>query len=175
MRESYRCIARVEKPHGKYGEVVTVPVHGLPAVLSEGMRVCIVPPRLKGDRWHEVESCYEDGRSGQLVAFSGVESIGDAEELRGRYILAAESELPEDIDLHDVDILMGRDVEDVNEGLLGQISEVMVTPANDVWVVDGEGGEVLLPVIEQVVRSVPEEGPIVVDATGFLSDWGRGK
>ena len=47
----------------------------------------------------------------------------------------------------------------------------METPANDVWVVDGGPfGEVLLPVIEQVVREVPEEGPIAVRVLPGLID-----
>lgn len=46
----YRVIARVVKAHGKKGEVVTVPVHGLPSLMHEGLSVCVVPPRLKGPR-----------------------------------------------------------------------------------------------------------------------------
>lgn len=174
MRERYRCIARVQKSHGKKGEVVTVPVHGLPPVLSEGMRVCVVPPTLKQDRWHVVESCFEDDRGGSLVALSGVATIGEADELRGRYLLAPVSELPEDFGLHDVERLVGREVVDAEVGSLGQIVEVMTGPANDVWAVSNGSEEVLLPVIDRVVVEVPEEGPVTVDASGFLNEWGRG-
>ena len=174
MRERYRCIARVQKSHGKKGEVVTVPVHGLPPVLSEGMRVCVVPPLLKQDRWHTVESCFEDDRGGSLVSLSGVRGIGAADELRGRYLLAPVSELPEDFGVHDVERLIGREVVDAQVGPLGHIEEVMCGPANDVWVVSNGTDEVLLPVIERVVCDVPDEGPVTVDATGFLNEWGRG-
>lgn len=174
MRERYRCIARVIKPHGKRGEVVTVPVHGLPAVLREGLDVCVVPPLLKVDRWHTVESCAADDREGCLVALSGVGTIDAASELRGRYLLAREADLPEDLELHDVERLCGREVTDVAAGPLGRIAEVMRGPANDVWVIrDGER-ELLLPVIDSVVREVSPDGPITVDASGFLGDWGEG-
>ena len=167
MRERYRCIARVQKSHGKRGEVVAVPVHGLPAVLAEGLDVCVVPPRLKGDRWFTVESCFDDDREGSLIALSGVDDIGSAKELVGRYLLAREADLPEDLDLHDVDRLIGREVEDASVGLRGQIREVMRGVANDVWVIDADGEEVLLPVVEHVVAAVPEDGPIPVNAAGF--------
>lgn len=138
------------------------------------MRVAVVPPALKGDRWHEVISCDEGDRAGQLVHLSGVDGIAAAQELRDRYVLAREDELPEDLSLHDPQALCGREVEDAQAGLLGTIQEVMVGPANDVWVVSDGVREVLLPVIESVVRGVPDEGPIAVDATGFLGEWEAG-
>lgn len=174
MRERFRCIARVVKPHGKRGEVVTVPVHGLPAVLREGMDVCLVPPLLKADRWHTVESCSGDDRGGCLVALSGVGTIDAASELRGRYLLAHEADLPADFELHDADRLCGREVADAAAGPLGRIAEVLRGPANDVWVIRDGDRELLLPVIDSVVREVCPAGPIAVDASGFLGDWGEG-
>ena len=39
----------------------------------------------------------------------------------------------------------------------------MRRPANDVWAVDGEGGEVLVPALKDVVTSVdPDGGRVVV-------------
>ena len=170
MRERYRVIARVEKTHGRRGEVVTVPVHGLPLLVHEGLRVAVVPPQLKGSRWHTVIGADEDGRAGQLVLLSGATEIGDAEKLVGRYLLARRSDLPDDLELRDAARLVGRQVTDERNGLLGTIEEVMVGPANDVWVIEFEGaGEVLLPVIGQVVSEVPEDGAIAVDATGFVN------
>ena len=169
MRERYRVIARVEKTHGRRGEVVTVPVHGLPLLVREGLEVAVVPPQLKGSRWHTVTEAGEGDRAGQLVALSGVGTIADAEELVGRCLLARRSDLPDDLELRDAARLVGRRVQDEKNALLGTIDEVMVGPANDVWVIaTDDGGEVLLPVIGQVVSEVPEEGAISVDATGFI-------
>ena len=59
--------------------------------------------------------------------------------------------------------LMGREVVDERFGSLGTIVEIMSTPANDVWVVEGDRyGEVLIPVIEQVVLDLPDTGTISV-------------
>ena len=43
-------------------------------------------------------------------------------------------------------------------------------PANDVWVVRGARGEILLPVIDDVVSAVPESGPIPVRVPAGL-EW----
>jgi 16S rRNA processing protein RimM len=54
-----------------------------------------------------------------------------------------------------VNDLIGCKVFDVDSGdLLGEIIDVWYLPANDVWVLDHEQGEVPIPVIEDVVKSV---------------------
>ena len=160
MRERFRAIARVEKTHGRRGEVVTVAVHGLPSLVREGLEVFAVPPALRGPRRHVVTSCADNGRSGRLVALSGVCDLASAEALVGKTLLARVADLPEDLALHDAGRLVGREVVDVVAGATGAIAEVMRGPANDVWVVRGPLGEILVPVIDEVVSSVPEEGPI---------------
>ncbi len=170
MLQRYRRIARVEKTHGRFGEVVTVPVDGLPSLMRKGMTVALVPPPLKGSRWHEVESVESDDRAGSLVSFCDVRDLTGAEALVGTYVLAKAGDLPEDLCLHDPRALIGREVVDVDGRDLGSIQEVMTGPANDVWVIEGPFGELLLPVIDQVVKDAAEQGTITVDATGFLGE-----
>lgn len=172
MRERYRTIARVEKTHGRFGEVVTVPVHGLPSLMHEGLEVAVVPPPLKGPRWHTVTSCQDDDRAGSLVGFAGVDSLDAAERLCGRYLLAREADLPQDLALHDPERLVGREVFDVSSGEKGVITQVMCGPANDVWVIEGPAGEVLVPVVESVVSEVPGEGAIAIAVPAGLG-WAR--
>ena len=170
MRERFRAIARVEKTHGRRGEVVTVAVYGLPSLVREGLEVFVVPPALKGPRHHVVTSCSSDDRSGCLVGLSGVGDLRAAEGLVGKTLLAREADLPDDLSLHDAARLVGRMVEVSPTGDTGTIEEVMRGPANDVWVVRGARGEILLPVIDDVVSAVPESGPIPVRVPAGL-EW----
>lgn len=162
------------KTHGTKGEVVAVPAGGLPPVLSAGLRVAVVPPALKGKRWHTVDDM-ETSPAGQLVSLSGIKSLGDASELAGKSLIAAEEDLPDDLEMHDPQSLCGRDVVDGRLGLLGQIEEVMVGPANDVWVVDGELGETLVPVVEEMLDGVDEDGTIYVNIPVGLAPWDDGE
>ena len=70
--------------------------------------------------------------------------------------------------------LMGREVVDERFGLLGTIVEIMSPPPNDVWVVEGDRyGEVLIPVIEQVVLDLPDTGTISVHVMDGLIDMDK--
>ena len=143
-------------------------------MLREGMRVALVPPELGSDRWLVVESA-DEGVTGQLVGFVGVDEIGVAEALVGRHVLARIDDLPDDVMLHDVEALLDRAVRDAELGELGTIVEVMVGPANDVWVIEGTYGEVMLPVVPEVVTDVPPSGPIVVRAPRGTVDVAGGE
>ncbi len=146
---------------------MAVPVHGLPPVLYEGLEVWVVPPLLKGVRQTVVESCFEDDRDGSLIHLEGIGDIDAARALVGRCLLAREVDLPDDLDLHDAERLIGREVVDIRLGMRGVITEVMRGVANDAWAIDVDGEEVLLPVVDHVVSVVPAEGPIAVHADGF--------
>lgn len=174
MRERYRTIARVAKARGRRGEVVTEPVHGLPSLVREGLEVAVLPPEFKGPRWRTVVSASGEGRAGRLVALSGVDDVSSAERLVGRFLLARERDLPEDLALHDPERLVGREVVGKGDGRRARIREVMSGPANDVWVLDVDGGEVLVPVVDEVVSAVPDEGPIPIRVPRGLGWPGEG-
>ena len=169
---SYKNIARVVRPHGKKGEVLVQPLRGLPFLLTQGLCVALTPPQLKGDRFRTVRSVLHRGDDA-LVSLSGIESIDDAEAVSGCFVLAA----VDDLDLGPLDVafddLIGRGVSDERYGQVGRIVEVLETPANDVWVLRGDYGEVLLPVIEQVVDNIPEDGPIEVHVLDGLIETDR--
>lgn len=146
------------------------PLRGLPLLLVEGMRVSLTPPALKRERFSTVRSISE-APDGARILFSCSRTLDDAEGLTGCYVLALESDL--DLDPFDVayDDLIGREVVDERHGSLGTIQSIMETPANDVWVVDGsDHGEVLIPVIEDVLCEIPHEGPIAVCIMDGLLD-----
>ena len=148
-----------------------VSTDGLPLLLREGLEVWPVPPRLKGPRSLLVGSCAE-GRGGALVSFGGIGSIGDASRIVGKTLLARMGDLSDDFELHDARSVKGRTVEDVSLGPIGSIVDVMRGPAQDVWVVDGPRGEILVPVVDAIVRSWDADKPIVVDLPPGLAEEG---
>lgn len=171
MSGQFRNIARVLKAHGSRGEVTVAPLRGLPLLIEPGMEVALTPPALDRDRFVYVESVADDGDAARAL-FSCSSSIDDAESLQGCFVLAHE----EDIELDELtvayDDLIGREVIDHRYGSIGRIVEVMETPANDVWVIDGGAyGEVLMPVVSHVVSAIPQDGPIRVQLMdGLISE-----
>mgnify|MGYP003373632258 CR=1 FL=1 len=148
MSSQYRNIARVLKAHGSKGEVTVAPLRGLPLLVEPGMEVALTPPALNRDRFVTVDAVSDDGDTARVL-FSCSSSIDDAEALQGCFILAHD----EDIELDELTAAY--------EDLIDR--EVMETPANDVWVIDGGPyGEVLIPVVPHVVSAIPQDGPILV-------------
>lgn len=133
--------------HGTTGEV-TVAQTGLALVVSPDEDVWIVPPPASGAFARRIESV-RSGPKGPLVRFSGIDTAAEAHDLCGRWVLArgSESEHAEGPDAY-----VGAEVRDVERGDLGRVTDVILTGANDVIVVDGERyGQVLIPVIDDVI------------------------
>jgi 16S rRNA processing protein RimM len=90
-----------------------------------------------------------------LVKFAGIADRDAAEALRWQYILipeAAAMPLGENENyLHD---LMGLHVVTTAGQALGKIAEILLTPANDVYLVRGPLGEVLIPATREVIVRV---------------------
>lgn len=141
---------------------MTVPVHSLPSLIAEGMTVVPVPPALKGSRKFSVISVETDDREGSLVTFDGVATISDAEELVGKTLLVEEDCLPENFSLVNASLLVGREVIDVEHGSLGEITEVLVGPTQNVWVIEGSFGQVMMPAVDEFIIEAPVERPITV-------------
>lgn len=157
----YINVARITRTHGKRGEVVAVPLDGLPFCLKPGMRVCLTPPDLDRDRFTTVRSVNDAGIV--LVGFEGVRDLNAAERLVGKLVLARREDVPEFVEEHDLLDCVGCTMVDVNLGPLGTITELMQLPANDVWCVESPRyGELLVPVLEHVVVDLPENGEGVV-------------
>ena len=151
----FTAVARVVKTHGLSGELSCTPLEGALDELPRGLELWFVPPRrapfsarLEGVR---------PGPKGDLVKLTGVDSVDQARELTATLLLARTADLPQGwLEPQEPDFI-GFTIFDDPHGHLGTVTDVIVTGANDVWVVTGGPlGEVLLPAIEDVVLSVNE-------------------
>jgi 16S rRNA processing protein RimM len=90
-----------------------------------------------------------------ILRLKGIEKIEEAEPLIGKEILIKEEVLPElgEKEYYWVDIL-GMKVETEEGKRIGKVKEIFTTGANDVYVVEGKRGEILLPAIEEVIQSI---------------------
>jgi 16S rRNA processing protein RimM len=155
MSTPYTRVGRVLATHGLNGEIAVafdVPEYES-AVLDRIL--WIVPPPADAPRSGRV-SGVRRGPRGALVALDTLTSVEDARELRGRYLLTLSAGLPEGT--LQPESLEGWEVVDATRGSLGTISETIVTGANDVWIVRGPFGEILIPVIDDVVISAEDKG-----------------
>jgi 16S rRNA processing protein RimM len=93
-----------------------------------------------------------------VVKLVGVDTPDGAAALRGEYLYVAASDAARPIAgeyfLHEV---VGLAVEVVDGRQLGHIREILRTGANDVYVVVGPLGELLIPAIGDVVESIDVE------------------
>jgi 16S rRNA processing protein RimM len=157
----YVPIGRVVKTHGLKGEVSVAAAPGLPLTSLVGVEAWIVPPPSTA-RSGRIESV-RPGPKGPLVKLSGFNDLDAARAVTGCDLLIREADLPAGWEEPEgEEDLVGRTVEDEDRGLLGGIVEVIHTGANDVWVVDGPFGEILIPVIDDVVMGTQADGDAIV-------------
>ena len=166
--EDYLVIARVLGPHGVRGEIKCRIVTEFPERFQKGTRVFLgEPPAPRTIRGATVEGDYV------RLLLSGTASREAAETLRGENVLVHTDdavELPAGrFYWHQV---IGLRVDDQTGRSLGVVRDIIETGANDVYVVHGDWGEVLVPVVPDIVKRIStEEGRIEVEVLpGMVPD-----
>jgi 16S rRNA processing protein RimM len=170
---AYLAVGRIIAPHGIRGEVKVEVMTDFPERFRPGFRAFLGvgsedpearPVKIVAARPH---------KGGFLVKLDVVPDRNAAELVRDRYLLIPEAEAMPLGDhenyLHD---LIGLQVETADGRLLGDLKGILFTKANDVYVVSGPDGEVLLPAIRDVVLQVdvPARRMVVALPEGLLAD-----
>jgi len=119
----------------------------------------------------EIESC-RPHKQHLVVKLATIDSVEDAEKLRGQDLTIPRSELyPLPEGQYYTFQIIGLKVVTTEGKLLGRITEIMTTGSNDVYIVEGKRGEILIPAIEDVVKSIDlEKGKMVIEAIEGLLD-----
>lgn len=139
--------------------MLVAPRDGLSLGVSSADDVWVVPPLSSGAVAHRV-TAERVTPKGVLVQLTGVEDAAVAHEAAGRWIIGVGEE--DALAAGERERWIGLTVTDRERGLLGQVSEVIVTGANDVLVVEGGPfGQVLVPVIDDVRISIDEESATI--------------
>jgi 16S rRNA processing protein RimM len=155
----YLDVGLVLRPHGIRGELVLQPFSELIQILKPSIQIHLGAERtaviIRGIRPHH---------SRYLLSIEGCDDRDAAEKLRGEVVCIRFVEakpLPEGVYYHwqilDMQVFSADDV------FLGTIVEILETGANDVYVIqDGQGGEILLPAIKEVVLEIDLETPKLI-------------
>lgn len=107
-----------------------------------------------------------------ILKLAGCDSRNDAETLRGHWLqVPIEQAIPLEEDEYYLFQLVGLEVRTAEGEVLGELAEVLQTGANDVFVVRGPAGELLLPDIPQVIQEIDlEAGRMLVQLAPGLRD-----
>jgi 16S rRNA processing protein RimM len=161
----FLIVGHILAPWGIKGEVKVEVVTDFPERFAPRKVVYL------NNRQLEIESC-RPHKQHLVVKLATIDSVDDAEKLRGQDLTIPRSELyhlPEG--QYYAFQLIGLDVVTTEGKRVGRISDIMTTASNDVYIVEGKKGEILIPAIEDVVKSIDlKKGRMVIEAIKGLLD-----
>jgi 16S rRNA processing protein RimM len=161
----FLIVGRILAPWGIKGEVKVEVITDFPERFAPRNLVYL------DARPFEIESCRPHKQS-LVLKLTSVDSVEAAEKLRDGELTIPRSELPELPEGQYYTFqLIGLDVVTTDGKRLGRIMDIMTTGSNDVYIVEGKRGEILIPAIEDVVKSVDlKKGTITIEAIEGLLD-----
>ena len=146
-------VARILGPHGRDGALNVQLLSDLPGRFDSG-RVMLLDGRP-----HSIVASRQTGPDSALIWLEGIATRSRAAPLTGKYLSARPDDnaaLEEGEYFHYQLIGMRVRTEDGED--LGELQEILETGSNDVYIVRGDGGELLIPATAQVVREVDVAG-----------------
>lgn len=163
-------VGRLTGAHGLKGALRLRPEGGDLETLQALTHVFLEKNDVRGE--YRIVSLGPLGRGTLKLVLENVTDCDRADELKGALVMADESELPapdEDEFYHYQAI--GCEVVLLDGRVIGTVDEILSTAANDVFVVHGDGREVLVPVIDDVVKAMDFDARrITIDPVPGLLD-----
>ncbi|HMK74885.1 MAG TPA: ribosome maturation factor RimM [Thermodesulfobacteriota bacterium] len=153
MEKNLFPIGRVMKPHGVKGKV-KVDYFGEDLHRSSFYReIFIEDEKGKPESYEVLETVPQPPRL--ILRLKGIEKVEETKPLIGKEILVEKDALLKlgEGEYYWIDIL-GMRVETREGKGIGKVKEILPTGANDVYVVEGKRGEILLPATEEVIQSI---------------------
>lgn len=146
----FLAIGRVVRPFGVRGEIKVAILTDYPEQLGR-LRTVYIGPHAQPWAVQRVRLHQEAA----LFKLAGCDSRDTAETLRGMLVqIALADAVPLEEDEYYEHQLVGMRVVEENGTFLGHVTEIISTGANDVYVVVGPEGELLLPAIRSVILDI---------------------
>jgi len=151
-------VGKIRRPHGVKGEVIFEPYPEYSIVLKTG-KIVLIGKEKHAYTLRSIRSMDQN----YLIAFDGFMDCDQVGHLRNQLVyLRTEdlNQLPEG--KHYPHQVLGMQVIDEAGNPLGELAEVLLTGANDVYVVKkADEEELLLPVIDSVILKVDAEKQVI--------------
>jgi 16S rRNA processing protein RimM len=141
---------------GIRGDVKIAPFTDRPEDFMQYRSVLVGPQRKR----YDVKS-FRPYQGNWLLHLAGVESRDEAERLHGQEILIETAQRPRQEGEFFAREVIGLKVRTIDGEELGEVVEILVTGANDVYVVKGDRGEILLPARVEVIKGIDVEAGIM--------------
>jgi 16S rRNA processing protein RimM len=152
----FLLLGRVMRPHGVRGEISIEVLTAYPERIVPDMQVYLGndPKDASAAVAYRVESARKHQRY-LLLQLEGIPDRSAAEMVRGQYVMVPlEDAVPLDEGEFYLFQVIGIAVYTDEGDFLGEVVDVIETGANDVYVVRGPRGEVLLPAIDECVLDI---------------------
>jgi 16S rRNA processing protein RimM len=169
--QEYVAVGRILGPWGLRGDLRVEPLTDFPERFALGSSLYVegVAYVIERCRWHK----------GKVhIKLSGIDSAAAAEALRQRFLEVPEEDLKplSEGEYYQFQIL-GLEVRTTEGEPLGKVTQILSTGSNDVFVVRGEGGELLIPALDDVIKAIDlDEGRMEVELVeGLLPPARKGK
>jgi len=156
MDPEYITIGRILRPWGVKGEIKVEVMTDFLDRFSPKQEIYVKHRKvtIEGSRWH---------RGQVILKLKEIDNIESAEVFRGQFIEIQRSQVsPLAENEYYRFQLIGLEVWTIEGDCLGHISDILSTGSNDVMVVPYHGAELLIPTIEDVVKSVDLDAGCVV-------------
>ena len=149
-------VGRVLRAWGIRGDLKIAPFTDRPEDLKLYQSVFVGPQRKR----YDVKS-FRPYQGNWLLHLIGVETRTDAEALHGQEILIETAQRQRrEGEFHAREVI-GLKVRTIDGDELGQVTEILVTGANDVYVITGPRGELLIPARVEVVKGIDVEAGVM--------------
>lgn len=165
-------IGEILKPQGVKGEFKVYPITDNPARFMKLKNVILSNDKNTYD--FQVRGVRIDSKGMVFLSLEKIDNPEEAEKYRGFQVRIARSEVPPLKDRWYYFELEGMRVYQQDE-LLGTLVRILETGANDIYLVQGEKGEICVPALKSVVKrvDVPGKRMDVILPPGLLDDVKR--
>jgi 16S rRNA processing protein RimM len=149
---NYYAVGKIHRPHGLRGDVSV-------QVLTDRMDRFQVGNRLwslkDGEPYPLVIQTVRKSAKGLIIKFEGIETRNDAETISGAEIaVSLEDRGTPESGTHYISDLIGCRVVSDDGTELGHIDEVIPQGHHDLYLVNGQHGEILIPVVSEFIQEI---------------------